>query len=74
METVLYRLEGFPSSESHANFLKKDYVLTNVTDSLATEYHFLQFFQTAVEVGKKMVEHFPARFLFSGNPASFFSV
>ena len=35
-----------------SHFLKKDYVLTNVTDSLASEYHFLPFFQTAVEMEK----------------------
>ena len=58
METVLFCLEDFPSSENrHLNhwkhFLKKDYVLTNVTDSLVSEYHFLPFFQTAVEMKKE---------------------
>ena len=35
-----------------SHVLKKDYVLSNVTDSLASEYHFLPFFHTAAEVEK----------------------
>ena len=58
MEAVLFCLEDFPSSENgHLNYWKspikeKLYVLNNVTDSLASEYHFLPYFQTAVEMEK----------------------
>ena len=33
-------------------FKERLYVLKNVTDSLASEYHFLSYFQTAVEMEK----------------------
>ena len=33
-------------------FKERLYVLKNVTDSLASEYHFLPYFQTAVEMEK----------------------
>ena len=58
MEAVLFCLEVFPSIENrHLNYWKSPikerlYVLNNVTDSLASEYHFLPYFQTAVEMEK----------------------
>ena len=54
----VFCLEVFPSSENrHLNYWKplfkeRLYVLNNVTDSLASEYHFLPYFQTAVEMEK----------------------
>ena len=35
-----------------SQFLRKDYILINVTNFLASEKHFLPFFQTAVEMEK----------------------
>ena len=43
--------------------------LSNVTESLASEYNFLPFFQTAVEL-EKNGRNFPASVLFSWNAAS----
>ena len=58
VEAVLFCLEVFLSSKNrHLNYWKqlfkeRLYVLNNVTDSLASEYHFLPYFQTAVEMEK----------------------
>ena len=35
---------------SGSQFLKKDHILTNVTDFLAIGNHFLPFFQTTVKI------------------------
>ena len=35
---------------SGRQFLKKDHILTNVTDFLASAKHFLPFFQTTVKM------------------------
>ena len=57
MEAVLFCLKVCRSSENgHLNYWKSPikerlYVLNNVTDSLASEYHFLPYFQTVVEIG-----------------------
>ena len=79
VEAVLFCLEVFPSSENrHLNYWKplfkeRLYVLNNVTDSLASECHFLGYFQTAVEM-EKNDRKCPASVLFSGNADSLFSI
>ena len=58
MEAVLFCLEVFsPSENRHLNYWKplfkeRQYVLNNVSDSLVSEYHFLPYFQRAVEMEK----------------------
>ena len=77
VETVLFCLEVFSSSENrHLSYigshsLKKDYVLTNAADSLASEYHFLLFFPTMVEI-EKNGRKFPGQTPFFGGPCQFF--
>ena len=55
METVFFCTEVFHQEKtvtqiSGSQILKKDHILTNVTDFLASENHFLPFFQTAVKM------------------------
>ena len=76
VESAFFCSEVFPFSEtiaeiSGSQFLKKDQILTNVTDFLAGGSHFLPFYQTAVNCYQwkqfmLQVEHIFQSILYSG--------